>query len=53
MLSALNAGFEHLLHGAPRIQQLTPLLIMPVMLPVFLLVPLAQQPNGVFRDRSP
>ncbi len=48
MLSALGAALGAACSAPRDAQQLTPLLIMPVMLPVFLLVPLAQQPNGVF-----
>jgi ABC-2 type transport system permease protein len=48
MLSALGAALGAACSAPRDAQQLTPLLILPVMLPVFLLVPLAQQPNGVF-----
>ena len=48
MLSALGAALGAACSAPRDAQQLTPLLIMPVMLPVFLLAPLAQQPNGVF-----
>jgi ABC-2 type transport system permease protein len=48
MLSALGAALGAACSAPRDAQQLTPLLILPVMLPVFLLVPLAQQPNGAF-----
>ena len=48
MLSALGAALGAACSAPRDAQQLAPLLIFPVMIPIFLLVPLAQQPNGVF-----
>jgi ABC-2 type transport system permease protein len=48
MLSALGAALGAACSAPRDAQQLAPLLIFPVMIPIFLIVPLAQQPNGVF-----
>jgi ABC-2 type transport system permease protein len=46
MLSAVGAAAGSACSAPRDAQQLTPLLIFPLMLPLFLLVPLVDQPNG-------
>jgi ABC-2 type transport system permease protein len=46
MLSAVGAAVGSACSAPRDAQQLTPLLIFPLMLPLFLLVPLLDQPNG-------
>jgi ABC-2 type transport system permease protein len=46
MLSALGAAVGSACSAPRDAQQLTPLLIFPMMLPMFLVVPLVDQPNG-------
>ncbi len=48
MLSALGAALGAACSAPRDAQQLAPLMIAPIMLPLLLVVPLAQQPNGVF-----
>jgi ABC-2 type transport system permease protein len=48
MLSALGAALGSACSAPRDAQQLTPLVILPIMLPVILIAPLIQEPNGVF-----
>ncbi len=48
MLSALGAALGAACSAPRDAQQLAPLMIAPIMLPLLLIVPLAQQPNGLF-----
>ena len=48
MLSALGAALGAACNAPRDAQQLTPLVIMPIMAPVILIAPLIQEPNGIF-----
>jgi ABC-2 type transport system permease protein len=48
MLSAFGAALGAACSAPRDAQQLTPFMMAPVIIPLFLIVPLAQQPNGVF-----
>jgi ABC-2 type transport system permease protein len=48
MLSAMGAALGSACNAPRDAQQLTPLVIMPIMAPIILIAPLIQEPNGVF-----